>query len=50
MEKKRNFASRFLHYSLYLGAQTTATASGIINWYEQWVCKSTLDKKAVCVG
>ena len=27
-----------------------AMASGISCWYGKWVCKSTLDKNAVCVG
>lgn len=34
-------------YSLCFGAQTMAMASGSISWYEQWVWRSTLDRKAV---
>lgn len=37
-------------FSSFFGEQTIAKASGIICWYEQWVCKSTEDRKAVWVG
>ncbi len=37
-------------YSLNLGEQTMAMDSGSSIWYEQWVCRSTLDRKAVWVG
>ena len=37
-------------YSWNLGEQTMAIDSGNIIWYEQWVCRSTLERKAVCVG
>jgi len=37
-------------YSLNFGEHTMATASGSSFWYGQWVCWSTLDRKAVCVG
>lgn len=42
IERKRDST-----HVLYLGAQTMARASGIIIWYEQCVCKSTEDRKAV---
>ena len=37
-------------HSWNLGEQTMAIDSGNIIWYEQWVCRSTLERKAVCVG
>lgn len=37
-------------YVWYFGAQTIAIASGIMIWYEQWVWRSTDDRKAVWLG
>jgi hypothetical protein len=38
------------HSGVLLGAQTIAILSGIIIWYPQWVCRSRLLIKQVCVG